>query len=55
MELRRNEKTGLVEAWKDGKKIGEVLTQGDLTSKKKSTVKKFSDLIEVPKERGLTE
>ena len=29
MELRRNPETGILEAWKDGKKIGEVVTMGD--------------------------
>lgn len=29
MELRRNEKTGIVEAWGDGKVVGEVITMGD--------------------------
>jgi hypothetical protein len=29
VELIRNNETGIVEAWKDGKKIGEVHTMGD--------------------------
>ena len=29
MELIRNKETGIVEAWKDGKKVGEVITMGD--------------------------
>ena len=30
IELRQNPKTGIVESWQDGKKIGEVITMGDL-------------------------
>lgn len=30
IELIRNKETGILEAWKDGKKIGEVLTMGDV-------------------------
>lgn len=29
IELKRNKKTGIVESWKNGKKIGEVITMGD--------------------------
>lgn len=29
IEFRRNEETGIVEVWKNGKKIGEVITMGD--------------------------
>lgn len=29
IEFIRNKETGILEAWKDGKKIGEVLTMGD--------------------------
>lgn len=29
MELRRNEETGIVEVWEDGKVVGEVITMGD--------------------------
>jgi hypothetical protein len=29
IEFKRNKKTGIVEVWKDGKKIGEVVTMGD--------------------------
>lgn len=29
VELRRNKKTGIVEAFKDGKKVGKVVTMGD--------------------------
>ena len=28
IEFKRNEKTGEIEAWKNGKKIGEVMTMG---------------------------
>lgn len=30
MEFKRNEKTGIVEIWDKGRKIGEVITMGDL-------------------------
>ena len=29
IEFRRNKETGILEAWKNGKKIGEVRTMGD--------------------------
>ena len=29
IEFRRNEETGILEAWKDGKKVGDVITMGD--------------------------
>ena len=29
MELRRNEETGIVEAWENGKVVGRVITMGD--------------------------
>lgn len=29
MEFIRNKETGILEVWKDGKKIGEVITMGD--------------------------
>lgn len=29
IEFKRNKETGILEAWKDGKKIGEVETMGD--------------------------
>lgn len=28
-EFKRNKETGIVEAWRDGKKVGEVITMGD--------------------------
>jgi len=29
VELRRNKKTGLVEAFRNGKKVGPIITMGD--------------------------
>ena len=29
IEFKRNKETGILEAWKDGKKIGETITMGD--------------------------
>ena len=29
IEFKRNEETGILEAWKDGKYIGDVITMGD--------------------------
>lgn len=29
IEFKRNKETGILEVWKDGKKIGEVETMGD--------------------------
>ena len=29
IEFRRNKETGILEVWKNGKKIGEVRTMGD--------------------------
>lgn len=29
MEFKRNKKTGILEVWKDGKKVGEIITMGD--------------------------
>lgn len=29
IELMRNKETGIVEVWKNGKKIGEIRTMGD--------------------------
>ena len=29
-EFIRNKETGILEVWEDGKKIGEILTMGDL-------------------------
>lgn len=31
MELVRNKETGIVEAWENGVKIGEIITMGDET------------------------
>jgi hypothetical protein len=33
IEFRRNKETGVLEVWKDGKKIGEIITMGDEISK----------------------
>lgn len=33
IEFKRNKETGIVEAWKDGKKIGDVVTMGDEVKK----------------------
>lgn len=33
IEFRRNEETGILEAWKDGKYIGDVITMGDEVDK----------------------
>ena len=33
IEFKHNKKTGILEAWKDGKKIGEVITMGDEVEK----------------------
>lgn len=32
-ELRQNPKTGIVEVWENGEKIGEVITMGDNITK----------------------
>lgn len=32
VELRRNKKTGLVEAFRNGKKVGPIITMGDETN-----------------------
>lgn len=29
MDLRRNKNTGVVEIWKNGKKVGRIITMGD--------------------------
>jgi hypothetical protein len=29
IEFKRNKDTGIVEVWKDGKKVGEITTMGD--------------------------
>ena len=29
IEFKRNPETGILEVWKDGKKVGEVATMGD--------------------------
>lgn len=30
MEYKRNKETGILEVWQNGKKIGEVITMGDM-------------------------
>lgn len=35
IEFRRNKETGILEVWKDGKKIGEIITMGDDISAKR--------------------
>ena len=34
IEFKRNKETGILEVWKNGKKIGEVITMGDQIMKK---------------------
>lgn len=29
IEFKRNKETGILEVWKNGKKIGEIITMGD--------------------------
>lgn len=29
IELKRNKETGIVEVWKNGKKVGRIITMGD--------------------------
>ena len=33
IEFRRNKDTGILEVWKDGKYIGEIITMGDEVKK----------------------
>lgn len=33
VEFKRNKETGILEVWKNGKKIGEVITMGDQLTK----------------------
>lgn len=40
IEFKRNKKTGNVEAWKNGKKIGDVSTMGDEVTKEKEAPRK---------------
>lgn len=37
IEFKRNVDTGIVEVWKNGKKIGEVITMGDKISSNENT------------------
>lgn len=34
IRFERNPKTGILEAYKDGKKVGEVVTMGDLVGRR---------------------
>ena len=43
IEFKRNKKTGIVEAWKNGKKVGEIVTMGDLIMKEQGDEKKKKD------------
>jgi len=36
IEFRRNKETGILEVWKDGKYIGDVITMGDEINAKSS-------------------
>lgn len=40
IEIKRNKKTGIMESWKDGKKIGEIISMGDTILKKEKKEKK---------------
>jgi hypothetical protein len=40
IEIKRNKKTGIMESWKDGKKIGEIISMGDTIPKKEKKEKK---------------
>lgn len=33
IEFRRNKETGMLEIWKDGKYIGDIITMGDIIKK----------------------
>jgi hypothetical protein len=35
ISFKRNKRTGIVEAWKDGKKVGRITTMGDEVKTKK--------------------
>lgn len=37
IEFRRNKETGILEVWKNGKKIGEMITMGDEINEKDDT------------------
>ncbi len=39
IEFRRNKETGILEAWKDGKLIGSIITMGDEVKNNGSTQK----------------
>lgn len=43
IEFKRNKETGIVEVWKNGKKVGEIVTMGDLIMKEQDDEKKKKD------------
>lgn len=32
IEFKRNKETGILEAWKNGKKVGDIITMGDIVN-----------------------
>lgn len=38
-EFKRNKETGILEAWENGKKIGEIITMGDEINEKRQSNK----------------
>ena len=34
IEFKRNKKTGILEAWENGKKVGKIITMGDQVNAK---------------------
>ena len=40
IEFKRNKKTGIVESWENGKKIGEVITMGDIIEDRPTELRK---------------
>ena len=32
IEFKRNKETGILEVWKNGKKVGEIITMGDIVN-----------------------
>ena len=43
VKFKRNEKTGILEVWKDGKKTGEICTMGDEIIRNASREQKKSE------------
>lgn len=37
IEFKRNKETGILEVWKDGKEIGDIITIGDKINEKDNT------------------